>query len=351
VSRRVSDFDVSSKIAVRLLAVSLIGLLLHYLSLVFIPLVFALLICLLQFPMIEFLKRSRLPLTLGLIAAEILVFGPLLAFGYLLVTSLSPLIKQLPFYQERLLKLSSEGLTYLINAVGQDGGDVVLRKEIVDNVLRGALQEGVEIVESSLGAVTSMVGGLSLTIVFSVFILLEATRWRQKFLDAFTEEHPLLLSMSTIGTDVRRYVLAKSCLSLLTGGLVWLCLSTLGVDFAFLWGLIALPLNFIPTVGALIASIPPILVAIVDPSLDWISVGGVVVGLTMINGLVGTLLDPKYVGHAVKLSPLVVLLSMIVWGLVWGPMGMLLGVPIMVAVKLVLAQSDEFRALSKLMNA
>ena len=350
-SRRSSDFDVSSKIAIRLLAVCLIGLLLHYLSLVFIPMVFALLICLLQFPMIEFLKLRRLPVAFGLVAAEILVFGPLLAFGYLFVTSLSPLIKQLPFYQERLLKLSSEGLTYLINAVGQDGGDIALRKEIVDNVLRGALQEGVEIAESSLGAVTSMVGGLSLTIVFSVFILLEATRWRQKFSDAFTEDHPLLLSMATIGRDVRRYVLAKSWLSLLTGGLVWLCLSMLDVDFAFLWGLMAVLLNFIPTVGAIIASIPPILVAIVDPGLDWLSVGAVVVGLTLINGLIGTLLDPKYVGHAVKLSPLVVLLSMIVWGLMWGPMGMLLGVPIMVAVKLVLAQSEEFRALSKLMNA
>ena len=203
------DFDVSSKIAVRLLAVCLIGLLLHYLSLVAIPMVFAILICLLQFPIIRFLAERRLPVAVGLFAAEILVFGPLLAFGYLLVSSLGPLVKQLPFYQERLLKLSSEGLTYVLNAVGQDGGDIALRKEIVDNVLRGVLQEGVEIVESSLGAVTSAIGGLSLTVVFSVFILLEATRWREKFSDAFTETHPLLLSMSTIGQDVRRYVLAE----------------------------------------------------------------------------------------------------------------------------------------------
>ena len=313
--------------------------------------VFAILICLLQFPIIRFLAERRLPVAVGLFAAEILVFGPLLAFGYLLVSSLGPLVKQLPFYQERLLKLSSEGLTYVLNAVGQDGGDIALRKEIVDNVLRGVLQEGVEIVESSLGAVTSAIGGLSLTVVFSVFILLEATRWREKFSDAFTETHPLLLSMSTIGQDVRRYVLAKSWLSILTGALVWLCLAALEVDFAILWGLIALPLNFIPTVGAIIASVPPILIAIVDPSLDWVSVGGVVVGLAVINGLVGTLLDPKYVGSAVKLSPLVVLLSMIVWGLMWGPMGMLLGVPIMVAVKLVLAQSEEFKAAAKLMDA
>ncbi|MGB0647031.1 MAG: AI-2E family transporter [Bradymonadia bacterium] len=350
-SRRASDFDVSSKIAVRLLAVCLIGLLLHYLSLVVIPMVFAILICLLQFPIIRFLAQRRLPVAVGLFAAEILVFGPLLAFGYLLVSSLGPLAKQLPFYQERLLRLSSDGLTYVLNAIGQDGGDIALRKEIVDNVLRGVLQEGVEIVESSLGAVTSAIGGLSLTVVFSVFILLEATRWREKFSDAFSKKHPLLLSMSTIGQDVRRYVLAKSWLSILTGGLVWLCLEALEVDFAILWGLIALPLNFIPTVGAIIASVPPILIAIVDPSLDWVSVGGVVFGLAVINGLVGTLLDPKYVGNAVKLSPLVVLLSMIVWGLMWGPMGMLLGVPIMVAVKLVLAQSEEFKAVAKLMDA
>ena len=350
-SRRASDFDVSSRIAVRLLAICLLGLMLHYLALVMIPMVIAILICLLQFPMLEWLSNKKVPLTLGIVLAELFVFGPLIALGYLLVTSVGPLVKQLPTYQDGLLQVASDGLTKILTLMGQETGQTNLRQDIIDNLLSGILQEGVELANSSVGAVTTLAGGLGLTIIFSIFILVEATRWREKFSTAFGSSHPLMRSMSNIGLQVRRYVWTKGWLSTLTGLLVWLVLSILDVEFAFLWGLIALPLNFIPTVGAVVASIPPILVAIVDPSLDWLSVGAVVVSLMLVNGLIGTFLDPKYVGEALKVSPLVVLLSMIVWGLMWGPMGMLLGVPIMVAVKLVLAESPEFRSIAELMSA
>lgn len=350
-SRRATDFDVSSRIAVRLLAICLLGLLLHYLSLVMIPMVIAILICLLQFPMLEWLRKKRIPVIVAIMTTELFVFGPLIAMGYLLITSISPLVQKLPLYQDRLLQTASDGLTEFLALFGKDGGQSNLRQEVIDNLLAGVLQEGVNLAESSVGALTTTVGALSLTIIFSVFILIEATRWREKFSSAFGDEHPLLVSMSSIGHQVRRYVWAKGSLSGLTGLLVWMVLSALDVEFAFLWGLIALPLNFIPTVGAVIASIPPILVAIVDPSLGWLDVGAVALSLTVVNGVIGTLLDPKYVGNTLKLSPLVVLLSMIVWGLMWGPVGMLLGVPIMVAIKLVLAESDEFRSFAELMSA
>ena len=114
--------------------------------------------------------------------------------------------------------------------------------------------------------------------------------------------------------------------------------------------LLAFPLNFVPTVGAIAASLPPVIVALVDPAAGPWTIAGVVIGLGAVNGLIGAILDPRYVGHAVKVSPLVVFLSMLVWGFLWGPIGMILAVPIMVSVKVICARIPALEPIATLMK-
>jgi AI-2 transport protein TqsA len=198
--------------------------------------------------------------------------------------------------------------------------------------------------------VGALFGYLFLTLLLAGFVLHEGRRLREKFGLAFGPENPLLGALEAIGRDVRAYVVAKTIISALTslavGILLWAC----EVDFALFWAVVAFPLNFIPTVGAIVASLPPMLLATVDPEMSAWGAVGVALGLLAINGIIGSVLDPRYVGHTVKLSPLVVLLSMLLWGTLWGPLGMILAVPIMVSVKLVCARIPALEPVATLMT-
>ena len=194
------------------------------------------------------------------------------------------------------------------------------------------------------------VGLFFLTLLLSAFVLLEASQLKEKTRAAYGEGHPLLISIASIGEDVRAYVVAKTLINFLTSIAVWLVLTIAGVDFALLWGLIAFPLNFIPTVGAIIASLPPLLIATIDPELSWFAVSFVFIGLGLVNGVIGSVLDPRYVGQKVRLSPLVILSSMLLWALLWGPIGALLAVPLMASLRVVFSHIPTFRPFAIMMR-
>jgi predicted PurR-regulated permease PerM len=99
--------------------------------------------------------------------------------------------------------------------------------------------------------------------------------------------------------------------------------------------MLAFPMNFIPTLGATIASVPPMLMAIAEPSLSSLEAGLVCAALVVINVVIGTFVEPRYLGRALSLSPLVVFVSMLLWYLIWGPIGAVLAVPITVATKVI----------------
>ena len=133
----------------------------------------------------------------------------------------------------------------------------------------------------------------------------------------------------------------KTLFSLATGVCVWILLSIIGVDFAGTWGLLAFFLNFIPAIGSIIAAIPAIIWALVQlglPSALLTSLAYLVV-----NIIIGNLLEPRFMGHKLGLSPLVVILSMIFWGWVLGPVGMVLSVPLTMIGKIALATSEDTR--------
>ena len=126
-----------------------------------------------------------------------------------------------------------------------------------------------------------------------------------------------------------------------------LFLWTLDVDFPILWGLVALLLNFIPTIGSIIAGIPPVLLALVQ--LGPAEAGLVVVGFFLVNTIVGNILEPRYMGQGLGLSALIVFVSLIFWGWLFGPVGMLLSVPLTMSAKIALEASPNTTWLARLL--
>jgi len=337
-------------VANRLIALVLGGFVLVYLQPILVPLVLALLLAFLLLPVVRGLTQRGWPTGLAILVAEGAAMLPLLGLILFFIGTAGPLSQELPKYQNRLVFEANALIDYAMERVGDGPARETLRRELTEDLLPRMLNESARMAQRTLGTATAALGSFALTLLLVGFILAEAARFREKFTEAYGQDHPLLGSLVGIGRDVRAYLVAKSFISALTGLCVWLFLSVCGVDFAAFWGLLAFPLNFIPTVGAIVASLPPVLVALVDPAMSgWMS-AFVIIGLVAINGVIGAWLDPRYVGHAVKVSPLVVFLSMLIWGALWGPVGMILAVPIMVSIKVICARIPALEPIATLMK-
>jgi predicted PurR-regulated permease PerM len=155
----------------------------------------------------------------------------------------------------------------------------------------------------------------------------------------------IIRMMENINRGIQKYFLVKTLISLGIGLLATLVLIIFDVDFAWVWGLLAFLLNFIPNIGAVIATIPPILVAIFQyggflPAI-WIALI-----LTLSHVIWGNILEPAFMGKSLNISPLVIIISLIFWGYIWGPVGMVLAVPISSTILIFCSNIESLKPIS-----
>lgn len=148
----------------------------------------------------------------------------------------------------------------------------------------------------------------------------------------------------SIAESVRRYLAIKSVTSVATGILIGLFLTLAKIDFAILWGLLAFLLNYIPNIGSLIASVPAILLALLQNGPGWAFL--IAAGYLAVNITIGNLIEPRIMGQGLGLSTLVVFLSLVLWGWLLGPVGMLISVPLTASVKIALQEYEGTRSIA-----
>jgi AI-2 transport protein TqsA len=167
---------------------------------------------------------------------------------------------------------------------------------------------------------------------FTLLMLLEARAWRRKTAAALKASgtHAVLDVVASIGHKVRQYLLIRTLAGLISGVAAGLWLWLLGVDFALLWALLFFLLNYVPNIGSLIAGIPPAILAFVQLGFGWAVLAAA--GLVAIEQIIGNYVDPRLQGRALNISSLVVLVSVILWGWIWGVAGTLLAVPMTVLI-------------------
>ncbi len=209
-------------------------------------------------------------------------------------------------------------------------------------------QKGLELLGSMLLSFGTAISNVLLVLIILVFMLLEASSFPRK-LQAISRDNPELeRHLHQVNRAVRRYVSLKTTLSLLTGALVAAWLWFLGVSYPLLWGTVAFLLNFVPNIGSILAAVPPVLLALLEQG--WGSALYVVLGYGLINAAVGYGLEPRLMGRELGLSPLVVFLSLVFWGWVLGPVGMLLSVPLTMIVKIYLEAFPQTRWIAVLLG-
>jgi predicted PurR-regulated permease PerM len=174
-----------------------------------------------------------------------------------------------------------------------------------------------------------------------IFMLMEASSFPAKIDSIWRNPQTSQAYLDKFIGDVKHYMAIKTVTSLVTGFLAAAWLTILGVDYPLLWGLLAFALNYVPNIGSIIAAIPPVLLAIVQ--LGLVRAIGAAAGYLVINLLMGNLIEPRFMGRGLGLSPLVVFLSLLFWGWVLGPVGMLLAVPLTMTAKIALDSREETR--------
>ncbi len=315
---------------------------LRYAQTLMVPFLLSLFIAIIAAGPVSWLKQRGLPVTVAvtLVLLAIIVLEALLAI--LLGSTVSDFTDSLPTYQAGLQEMSSGVVSWL----SHHGLDV--SKSGIANVLDpGAVMSFANTLLSGL----SQVLGNILLIMFTVmFMLLEAWTIADKFKSIPGERSELVLArIVDIIQTTKQYTSIKTVTSLATGCLIWAGTAMIGLDFAVLWGFLAFLLNFIPNVGSIIAAIPAVLLALVQ--LGPMSALTVIILYIVVNTLIGSIIEPRFMGQKVGLSTLVVFLSLIFWGWFLGPVGMLLSVPLTMVVKFAAQSSEETLWLAILLDS
>lgn len=298
----------------------------------FVPFLLAGFIGLLCAPALFWLRDRGLPNWLALIVVLLGLFGIGAIFGGLMSTSINEFTRLLPTYQERFGSVIAEAFATL-DRWGIDFGTDPGAANPFDP------QAALGLVGGLAGNLGSLLNNAFLLFLIVCFILLEASSFPRKVREAFGDSPEMERQMTEIGDSIRRYLGIKTLTSMLTGILAYSILMMLGVRFAPLWGLIAFLLNFVPAIGSVMAAIPAVALALVDNSLQTALV--TTAAYLAINISIGNFLEPRVMGDGMGLSPLIVVTSLIFWGWVLGPVGMVLAVPLTVILRILLRTQPD----------
>ena len=330
-----------------MLVIFALGFILHQLQAIFKPLLIAVFLSFVFEPMVNIFTKIKIPKFLAFFISLIVVFVVIDLLGMVIYASIASFVDEFPKYQDKFNALYKNILGFLkipheeVNAYfDQVKWSELWKKASLHSILG-----------STVGSFVNFLTNLFLILLFTVYIVLGREHFITKIRKAFDKERSdkAYHVFMNIHTGMQKYLVAKTLISLGTGITATVILLIFGVEFAYVWGLITFVLNFIPNIGSIIATIPPILVAFfqygsVFPAV-WVTM------LLLANQMVmGNLVEPRVMGKSLNLSPLIVILSLIFWGFIWGPVGMVLAVPISATIQIVCANIDSLKPVSVFMG-
>ena len=295
------------------------------------PLFLSIFIAVICLPALSWLNKKGLSSSLAItliISSLFIIIGTL---GIYLASSIKQFSLQLPHYQNNL----SGQTSLLLHWLEDRGVKQYINVETIKEFSASKVMKFVGSLISGLGNTFADIFLIQLTVIFLLF---EGYALPKKIQAAFGNSSINHHSVSII-KSINQYLGIKTITSLVTGLFISLWLSILGVDFPVLWGVIAFMLNFVPTIGSIIAAIPTMLLSLVQLGLD--STLLVALGYFLVNMVVGNIWEPRIMGKGLGLSTLVVFLSLTFWGWVFGTVGMLLSVPFTMLIKIILEQNPD----------
>ncbi len=305
-------------------------------STIIIPVLAALFIATVALPPIVALQRRGAPMWLASTIVLALVLGGLLLAGVIAAGAVSTFSSNLPEYTTKL-QAQFQSTDAWLRQRGVNVGETPLTDILNPSAIMGVLG-------TTLSALVGVLRDSVFVFLTTCFLLAEAASIPAKLRAAFSVDQTSMGPWFRVLEDMTTYLVVKTQTSLLTAVLVALSLWWIGVPFPLALGLLAFMLNFVPVFGAILAGIPAILLALVllGPGSALIATGV----YTAINVFIGSVVEPKLMGQRLGLSTTVVFLSLVFWGYMLGPVGMLLAVPLTMLAKILLDHTNDLRWLS-----
>jgi len=335
--------DKNSKIYKSILTIS--GLIIIFAGLkiadkIVVPFFLSMFIAILAFPLLNFFQSKKInnPLSVSLVLITIITAS--LSIAALIGTSLNSFRKSLPEYKEKIYYEIDK-----ISIIAEKYGLHIDSNFLYDYVDPTFIMQSVANTISAFGNVLT---NYFLILFIVMFTLLEAAGFSNKLKLAFKNSSNSITNFHIFSENMNKYISIKTIVSIITGFLIYICLSFIGLDHAIMWALIAFFLNYIPNIGSIIASIPAIIIALIQFNIYYALLVALV--YLIINIVMGSIVEPKYLGKELGLSTLIIFLSLIFWGWLLGPVGMLLSVPLTMIMKIALESNDDTRWISILLG-
>ncbi|MBY0323606.1 MAG: AI-2E family transporter [Reyranella sp.] len=285
--------------------------------------------------------RLRLPRPLALVAAVCIMGGLLWVVGRTIGRNVTAVIAAAPNYEGRLQNLINEGARLVGVEQAPTIGELFDRISLADTL------------SSIATAAASLVSVAGIVVIYAGFLFVEQVRFRRKLLIVLGsgQNHERVEAvLDQIDHDIRVYIRIKTTLAVITSALAYSVMASVGVDFAAFWAVMVFFFYYIPTVGSILAILSPAVLTLVQfdnltPFLIVLLVFGTIQIVT------ANVVEPAIMGSTLNLSPLVVIVSLMVWGTIWGVVGMFLCVPITVVSLIVLAQFETTRPIAVLLSS
>jgi AI-2 transport protein TqsA len=304
------------------------------------PFLLAAFIAAISLPALAWLRRLGAPTGVAILAVVLINAGVLAFFAWIALESIVELRTELPAYIDRA-QLLEESLRARVRDLGVEippdyYATFVQPERLFDMATRAARN------------VTSVLTIGLLILLYLVFMLAESVAFPTKWRAVFGAQSRSIGGAARALTQVQRYLALKTAISMLTGTLIGLGAWLLDVDFALLWGFLAFTLNYVPSIGSILAAVPALLVALLQfGPARALALGGVYL---IVNLTIGNVADPIIVGRELRLSPIIVIMSLVFWGFTLGLTGMFLAVPLTIALRIILQSSASLGRYALLMG-
>ncbi|MCC5880090.1 MAG: AI-2E family transporter [Idiomarina sp.] len=309
-------------------------------SVLVVPVLLALFIAIICHPLIEWFYRQGMPRFLALLPVVGVIAIIVLLLTGLVVQSANEFMQKMPEYRER----SAAQFEWL--AARAESFNVSLNWEMLQAQLDPS--RAINLTMNMLSGVGNFMATFVLVLLIMVFMLSEARIVPSKIRLAFKQPERTTNNVTAILHAINKYLALKTLISVITGFIVGFGLWLMGIDHFLLWGVIAFLFNYIPNIGSILASVPAIIMALIQYSP--VMAGVVALLYLAVNVIMGNLIEPRVMGRGLGLSTLVVFLSLLFWGWMLGPVGMLLSVPLTMVVKIALGENESTRWLAILLS-